>query len=67
MTGQRGRLTMMPEASARPAPLPPGTAHHDPAARPVQDESDEQLDDLVAFLKYSSEIKTHNWPPNKEG
>ena len=29
--------------------------------------TDEQLDDLVAFLKYSSEIKTHNWPPNKEG
>ena len=29
--------------------------------------TDQQLDDLVAFLKYSSEIKTHNWPPNKEG
>ena len=29
--------------------------------------TDAQLDDLVAFLKYSSEIKTHNWPPNKEG
>jgi nitric oxide reductase subunit C len=29
--------------------------------------TDQQLDDLVAFLKYSSEIKTHKWPPNKEG
>ena len=29
--------------------------------------TDAHLDDLVAFLKYSSEIKTHNWPPNKEG
>lgn len=29
--------------------------------------TEQQLDDLVAFLKYSSEIKTHNWPPNKEG
>ena len=27
----------------------------------------EQLDDLVAFLKYSSEIDTANWPPNIEG
>ncbi|MGZ7192207.1 hypothetical protein ACXWOI_09770, partial [Streptococcus pyogenes] len=29
--------------------------------------NDQQLDDLVQFLKYSSEIKTQNWPPNKEG
>jgi len=29
--------------------------------------SDEQLDDLVEFLKYSSEINTANWPPNIEG
>lgn len=29
--------------------------------------SEQQLDDLTAFLKYASEIKTHNWPPNKEG
>ncbi len=26
-----------------------------------------QLDELVAFLKYASEIKTSNWPPNIEG
>ncbi len=29
--------------------------------------SDEELDDLVAFLKYTSEINTANWPPNIEG
>lgn len=29
--------------------------------------SDEQLNDLVEFLKYSSEIDTANWPPNIEG
>ncbi|MCB1895729.1 MAG: cytochrome c [Zoogloeaceae bacterium] len=29
--------------------------------------SDEELDALVAFLKYSSEIDTNNWPPNVEG
>ncbi|PKO55965.1 MAG: cytochrome C, partial [Betaproteobacteria bacterium HGW-Betaproteobacteria-19] len=29
--------------------------------------SDEELDHLVAFLKYSSEINTANWPPNIEG
>ncbi|QID19121.1 cytochrome c [Nitrogeniibacter mangrovi] len=29
--------------------------------------TDQQLDDLVEFLKYSSEIKTNNWPPNIEG
>jgi nitric oxide reductase subunit C len=26
-----------------------------------------QLDDIVAFLKYVSEINTNNWPPNIEG
>ena len=26
-----------------------------------------QLNDLVEFLKYSSEINTANWPPNIEG
>ena len=29
--------------------------------------SDEELDALVAFLKYSSEIDTNDWPPNVEG
>jgi nitric oxide reductase subunit C len=30
--------------------------------------SDEDLDNIVAFLKYTSEIKTaNNWPPNIEG
>ena len=29
--------------------------------------SDDELDALVAFLKYSSEIDTNGWPPNVEG
>ncbi|MBL8471559.1 MAG: cytochrome c [Rhodocyclaceae bacterium] len=29
--------------------------------------TDKQLDDLVQFLKYTSEIDTNNWPPNIEG
>ncbi len=29
--------------------------------------SDKELDDLVAFLKYTSEINTAKWPPNIEG
>jgi nitric oxide reductase subunit C len=29
--------------------------------------NDEELEQLVAFLKYTSEIKTSNWPPNVEG
>ena len=29
--------------------------------------SDEDLDNLVAFLKYTGEINTANWPPNIEG
>jgi len=29
--------------------------------------SDEELDHMVAFLKYMSEINTNNWPPNIEG
>ena len=29
--------------------------------------NDQQLDDLVEFLKYSSEIDTKGWPPNIEG
>ncbi|MBS0510395.1 MAG: cytochrome c [Proteobacteria bacterium] len=29
--------------------------------------TNEELDNLVEFLKYSSEINTANWPPNIEG
>lgn len=29
--------------------------------------NEDQLNDLVAFLKYVSEINTANWPPNIEG
>jgi nitric oxide reductase subunit C len=29
--------------------------------------SDQQLDDLVEFLKWTSEINTEKWPPNIEG
>jgi nitric oxide reductase subunit C len=29
--------------------------------------TDQELDDLVAFLKYASEINTNKWPPNIEG
>lgn len=29
--------------------------------------SDKDLDDMVEFLKYSSEINTAKWPPNIEG
>jgi nitric oxide reductase subunit C len=29
--------------------------------------SDQQLDDIVAFLKWTSEINTEKWPPNIEG
>ena len=29
--------------------------------------SEQQLDDMVAFLKWTSEINTQNWPPNIEG
>ena len=29
--------------------------------------NDQELDDLVAFLKYTNGIETSNWPPNIEG
>ena len=29
--------------------------------------TDKELDDLVAFLKYASEINSAKWPPNIEG
>ncbi|MEI7842425.1 MAG: cytochrome c [Gallionellaceae bacterium] len=28
---------------------------------------DQELDDMVEFLKWTSEINTNNWPPNIEG
>ena len=31
------------------------------------DELDEELEAIAAFLKYSSEIDTSNWPPNIQG
>ena len=34
---------------------------------PQFDLNDQQLDDLVHFLKWTSEINTNNWPPNIEG
>lgn len=29
--------------------------------------TDQELDDLVAFLKWTSEVNTEKWPPNIEG
>lgn len=29
--------------------------------------TDQELDDMVAFLKWTSEINTNKWPPNIEG
>lgn len=29
--------------------------------------TEQELDDLVQFFKYTSEIDTNNWPPNIEG
>ncbi|ASJ24370.1 cytochrome c [Laribacter hongkongensis] len=29
--------------------------------------NDVELDDLVAFLKYTSQLNSNNWPPNIEG
>jgi nitric oxide reductase subunit C len=29
--------------------------------------TDQQLDDLVQFLKWTNQINTENWPPNIEG
>lgn len=34
---------------------------------PYFDMTEEELDAMVAFLKYSSEIDTADWPPNIEG
>lgn len=42
---------------------------HTPGRRqmPQFNLTDQQLDDLVAFFKWTSEINTSNWPPNIEG
>lgn len=42
---------------------------HTPGRRqmPQFNFTEQELDDIVAFLKYSSEINTANWPPNIEG
>ncbi len=42
---------------------------HSPGRRqmPQFNLTDQQLDDLVSFFKYVSEINTSNWPPNIEG
>jgi len=29
--------------------------------------NNQELDDVVAFLKWTSEVNTNNWPPNIEG
>jgi nitric oxide reductase subunit C len=29
--------------------------------------TDQQLDDLVEFLKWTSEVNTEKWPPNIQG
>ncbi|MCG8379864.1 MAG: cytochrome c [Proteobacteria bacterium] len=34
---------------------------------PKFDLSDEELDDLAEFLKWTSEVNTENWPPNIQG
>jgi nitric oxide reductase subunit C len=43
-------------------PEPPAVARCRSSTSPMK-----QLDHLVAFLKYTSEINTANWPPNIEG
>ncbi len=42
---------------------------HSPGRRqmPQFNLDDKQLDDLVEFLKWTSEVNTENWPPNIEG
>ncbi|MDD2662899.1 MAG: cytochrome c [Dechloromonas sp.] len=43
------------------------TGTHGRRQMPQFNLSEQELDQLVAFLKYASEIKTGNWPPNIEG
>ena len=44
---------------------PTGVAHR--RQMPQFNLDDKQLDDLVEFLKWTSEINTEKWPPNIEG
>ena len=45
--------------------MPTGAPHR--RQMPQFNLSEEQLDNLVEFLKWSGEINTENWPPNIEG
>ena len=45
--------------------MPTGAPHR--RQMPQFNLNDQQLDDLVEFLKWTSEIDTQKWPPNKEG
>lgn len=45
--------------------MPTGTPHR--RQMPQFNLSEEELDHLVEFLKWSGEINTENWPPNIEG
>ena len=38
-----------------------------PAAVPQFNLSEQEVDDIAEFLKWSSKINTNGWPPNKEG
>ena len=45
--------------------MPTGAPHR--RQMPQFDLSEEQLDNVVEFLKWTGEINTENWPPNIEG
>ena len=45
--------------------MPTGVPHR--RQMPQFNLNDQQLDDLVEFLKWTSEINTEKWPPNIEG
>ncbi|MCY1465467.1 Nitric oxide reductase subunit C [compost metagenome] len=36
-------------------------------AMPQFNLSEQEVDDIAEFLKWSSKINTNGWPPNKEG
>jgi len=48
---------------SRPAEGTPGARRQ----MPQFNLTDQELDDMVAFLKWTGEINTSNWPPNIEG
>ena len=48
---------------SRPAAGTPGVRRQ----MPQFNLTDQELDDMVAFLKWTGEINTANWPPNIEG